>query len=163
MINKILVPLDGSDLAEKAIPYALEMAQKFDATIVLVRVLHPHLVMSDYGAGLYHELVALEKNEAKSYLDTLCLKLQKSHPYVERKILAGGLVAQAIIDLAQEISADVIVMSTHGRSGLGRWVYGSVATKVLQHAKCPVLIVRPQAIDDEPLKANERQTQSNGQ
>ncbi len=141
MIKKILVPLDGSKLAEKALPYAEALAEKLGAELILTWVLHPLIVMSDYGASSYETIISLEKNEATQYLTTTQIELQKQHLPVRINILEGH-AADKIIELACQERVDLIVMSTHGRSGLSRWVHGSVATKVLQHAPCPVFLVR---------------------
>ena len=141
MIKKILVPLDGSKLAEKALPYAEELAAKLGAELILTWVLHPLVVMSDYGASSYETIIELEKNEATRYLTTTQIEIQKRQLPVRVNILEG-YAAQTIIDLACQEKVDLIVMSTHGRSGLSRWVHGSVATKILQHAPCPVFLVR---------------------
>jgi nucleotide-binding universal stress UspA family protein len=141
MIKKILVPLDGSELAEKALPYAEALAEKLEAELILTWVLHPLIVMSDYGASSYETIITLEKNEATQYLTTTQIKLQKQHLPVRINILEGH-AADAIIELACQEGVGLIVMSTHGRSGLSRWVHGSVATKVLQQAPCPVFLVR---------------------
>lgn len=141
MIKKILVPLDGSKLAEKALPYAEALAEKLGAELILTWVLHPLIVMSDYGASSYETIISLEKNEATQYLTTTQIELQKRHLPVRINILEGQ-AADAIIELACQERVGLIVMSTHGRSGLSRWVHGSVATKVLQHAPCPVFLVR---------------------
>lgn len=141
MIEKILVPLDGSKLAEKALPYAEVLAEKLSAKLILTWVLHPLIVMADYGASAYQAIIDLEKHEATEYLTLMQIKLQKRALRVQTN-MSNGPIAQAIIDLACQEKVDLIVMSTHGRSGLSRWVYGSVAVKVLEHAPCPVLLVR---------------------
>lgn len=141
MIKKILVPLDGSKLAEKSLPYAEALAEKLGAGLILTWVLHPLIVMSDYGASSYETIITLEKNEATQYLTRTQIELQKRHLPVRINILEGR-AADAIIELACQERVGLIVMSTHGRSGLSRWVHGSVATKVLQHAPCPVFLVR---------------------
>ena len=141
MIEKIIVPLDGSELAEKALPYAEDLARKFGAELILVWALHPLVVMSDYGASSYDRIIALEEQEARSYLSTTQIKFARQGLSVQTRIM-NGHAAEAIIELACREGADVIVMSTHGRSGLNRWLHGSVATKVLQHAPCPVFLVR---------------------
>jgi nucleotide-binding universal stress UspA family protein len=140
-MKKIIVPLDGSVLAEKALPHAEELARRFEADLILVWVLHPLLVMSDYGEHSYEQLITLEEQEARSYLTAKQIEFQKHDLPVQTKIMEGQ-PAQAIIDLACNEEADLIVMCTHGRSGLSRWVHGSVATKVLQHAPCPIFLVR---------------------
>ena len=141
MIKKILVPLDGSALAEKALAHAEDLAKQFEAEVILVWVLHPLIVMSDYGSSSYQQIVALEQQEAKEYLVEKEIDLIKDEVAVHSKIMEGQ-AAQAILDLACREKVDLIVMSTHGRSGLSRWIQGSVASKILHHAPCPVYLVR---------------------
>jgi len=142
MIKKILVPLDGSKLAEEALSYAKELAEKFEAELILLWVLHPVVVMSDYGIHTYDQLLDEEPNKANSYLSGLQEALRRTHLNTRITVLDGHPAAERIIDLACEEHVDLIVMSTHGRSGLSRWVYGSVTNKVLQHAPCPVYLIR---------------------
>jgi nucleotide-binding universal stress UspA family protein len=141
MLKKILVPLDGSGLAEKALPYAEALGHRFEAELILLWVLHPLVVMSDYGAHTYETLIKLEKQEAQTYLALRQIDLVKKGLTTRVEILEGP-AAEQIIDLACRDMVDVIVMCTHGRSGLKRWVFGSVAAKVLQHAPCPVFLVK---------------------
>ncbi len=143
MISKILVPLDGSEFAERALPYVEELAGKLEASVILVWVLHPMVIMSDYGAATYQQITAAEQEEAKTYLRARQNELQREGLAVQFRIIEGA-TADSIIDLAFSEEVDLIVMSTHGRSGLSRWVYGSVATKVLQKAPCPIFLVRVQ-------------------
>lgn len=141
MIKKILVPMDGSEFAEKSLPYAIELGEKLGAELTLVWALHPIVIMSDYGAASYQTIATLEETEAKDYLRKTEIGLTARNIKVKTRILEGP-VADALIDLSSRENFDLIVMSTHGRSGLSRWVYGSVATKVLQHAQCPVFLVK---------------------
>ncbi len=143
MIKRIMVTLDGSEFAERALPYAAELAQKFDAEIELIRVVQPIIMMSDFGATTYQSLMSMEEKEAKIYLRARQHELQQLGIPTHYKLLEG-IVADAIIDQAVQDEVDLIVMSTHGRSGLSRWIYGSVATKILEHAPCPVFLVRVQ-------------------
>ncbi len=143
MIKRIMVTLDGSEFAERALPYAIELAQKFDAEIELIRVVQPIIMMSDFGATTYQSLISMEEKEANTYLRATQHELQQIGVRVHYKLLEGS-VADAIIDQAIRDEVDLIVMSTHGRSGLSRWIYGSVATKILEHAPCPVFLVRVQ-------------------
>jgi nucleotide-binding universal stress UspA family protein len=144
MLQKILVPLDGSELAEKALPYAEELADKFDGELILVWALHPQplVAMSDYGATAYGEVTEQEEAEANKYLRSWQDKFRRRNIRARIAVLRGPSVADAIVDCACQEKADVIVKTTHGRSGLSRWIYGSVATKVLQQAPCPVFLVR---------------------
>ncbi len=148
MIKKILVSLDGSRLAEKALPYARTLAQKFDAELILVRVLQPMVIMSDYGyVPFYQSQVLQEEADAKVYLRSIQKKFSKLGLTIHIEVLEGNPVAETILDMARETAVDLIVMSTHGRSGLSQWVYGSVANKVLQHAPCPIFLVRAKKLE----------------
>ena len=147
MIKKILVPLDGSKLAEKALPYAKALAQKFEAKLILLRVLQtvlrPIVVMSSYGDVVDNVPPAFqdesEINLSKLYLKTV---LDKFRLPARIRVIEGFPEADAIIDFAGQELMDLIVMSTHGRSGISRWVYGSVAEKILHHTPCRVLLAR---------------------
>lgn len=150
-LQKILVPLDGSKLAEKALPYAEELAQKLDAELILVWALQPQplVAMSDYGAASYGTLLDTEEDEAKEYLLNLRQGLREQKLRVRTAVVKGHSVADAIVDLAKQEKVDFIVKTTHGRSGLSRWIYGSVATKVLQQAPCPIFLVRVSGYSDD--------------
>jgi nucleotide-binding universal stress UspA family protein len=141
MFNKILLPLDGSDLAAKALPYAETLGRQFEAELILLWVLHPMVVMSDYSAHTYESIINLEKQEARSYLAARQINLTKKGLTTRIEILDGPAAEQIIAFACQE-KVNLIVMSTHGRSGLLRWVHGSVTVKVLQGAPCPVFLVR---------------------
>jgi len=150
MLQKILVPLDGSKLAEKALPYAEALAEKFAGELILVWALQaqPAMAMSDYGAAAYGQIVDQEEAEANKYLHQLQDVLRGRNIRVRIAVIKGASVADAIVDIARQEKADVIVKTTHGRSGLSRWIYGSVATKVLQHAPCPIFLVRVSGQDN---------------
>ena len=141
MYKKILVPLDGSELAEKALGHAEELAKTFDAEIILFEV-SPLLPI--YGVP---ELVTpfvvddKQKEAAQRYLTNLIDELKKRGFKVTAKVKTGLQVAAEIIDFAKENGVDLIIMCTHGRSGITRWVLGSVAHKVLTQAETPVLLV----------------------
>ena len=152
MLHKILVPLDGSELAEKALPYAEALAQKFEAALILVWVLQDPLVVPPpvaYGGVMapIDTVIVQQDEEAKTYLRRLQETLRGKNISTRIEILKSHSVADAIIDLARQEKIDVIVKTTHGRSGLSRWIYGNVATKVLQGAPCPVFLVRVSAKD----------------
>jgi len=141
MYKKILVPLDGSELAEKALGHAEELAKTFDAEIILFEV---SPLLPFYGVP---ELVTpfvvddKQKEAAQRYLTNLIDELKKRGFKVTAKVKTGLQVAAEIIDFAKENGVDLIIMCTHGRSGITRWVLGSVAHKVLTRAETPVLLV----------------------
>jgi nucleotide-binding universal stress UspA family protein len=151
MFKKILVPLDGSPLAEKALPYAEALAEKFEAELILVWVIQqPILVPLDYGGTIQPSLDAIilqQKQAAQEYLSQLQAQLRQRQRANRIVILESASVAEAIIDLANQEEADLIVKTTHGRSGPSRWLFGNVALRVLQQAPCPVFLVRVKAGD----------------
>jgi nucleotide-binding universal stress UspA family protein len=142
MYKKILVPLDGSDLATKALDQAEKLAKTFGAEIILFQVV-PFLPI--YGSPeLVTPLIVDEKQKesAERYLTNLAEELKKRGHRVTAIVKTGQQVAVEIIDFAKEAGADLIVMCTHGRSGISRWVLGSVALKILTRAETPILLVR---------------------
>lgn len=148
MFKHLLVPLDGSNLAEKALPAALELAQKFDSVITLLSVTEmPHIIA---GAGsrvetkMVVDLRERAQHEALTYIQNLEHSLTEQGVAVKGQVSPGIQVADTILDVVQAVKADTIVMSTHGRTGLSRWVYGSIAEKLLRHATVPVLLIRSQ-------------------
>lgn len=144
--KRILVPLDGSSLSERALPAARALAQKFESHVILLRVLdiptptaptsHPEVAI-----GWVREARQHAHEEAESYLEAIQEALCKAG-IDTRILLRDRSPAEDILDVAGAEDIDVIVMSTHGRSGLGRWAFGSVAEKVARHSPCPVLLVR---------------------
>jgi nucleotide-binding universal stress UspA family protein len=151
MFRKILVPLDGSSLAEKALPYATSLAEKYSAELILAQALSPLPVMpvGEFGVLPYDfgPIHAKEEERAIEYLSNAKEKLATQGIPARTAVIKGRSEADAIVDLAGQEEVDLIVKTTHGRSGLSRWVYGGVATKVLQQAPCPVLLVRIRAED----------------
>jgi nucleotide-binding universal stress UspA family protein len=142
MYKKILVPLDGSELAKKALDQAEKLAKTFDAEIILFQVVP---FMPIYGSPeLVTPLIVDEKHKeaAEKYLLNLAEELKKKGLKVRSTVRTGQVVAMEIIDFAKESGVDLIVMCTHGRSGITRWVLGSVAFKVLTRAEAPILLIR---------------------
>jgi nucleotide-binding universal stress UspA family protein len=142
MYKKILVPLDGSELAKKGLEEAEKLAKFFEAELVLFQVVP---FMPIYGSPeLVTPLIVDEKQKeaVEKYLAALAEELKKRGFRVTTMVRTGQQVAAEIIDLAKEVGADLIVMCTHGRSGITRWVLGSTAHKVLIRAETPILLVR---------------------
>jgi nucleotide-binding universal stress UspA family protein len=143
--KKILVPLDGSALASEAIPHAQALADNTQTELILVRVVPDTASLPQVLDGS-RNFVQIEEREQKlideatRWLDVVAIELRVRHP-VSTVVLVGS-PAVKIIDYARSHAIDLVVMSTHGRGGLARWVYGSVADKVLQAAPCPVYLVR---------------------
>ncbi len=146
----IMVPLDGSPLAEKALPHAVEIARKFGARLTLFAVIESYQVYTQ--PGVVGPIVSVpmeseeETNAMRRYLRGIADKLAQDGLDVVTEVRQGDPAAE-ICDYARNIGADLIVMSTHGRSGIRRWVYGSVADRVLRSANIPILLVRTLAED----------------
>jgi nucleotide-binding universal stress UspA family protein len=146
MYQRILVPLDGSTLAEQALPHAAALCRALSAELFIARVsVTASELLGHAGADIaYTEQVAKHSREvAMEYLEEVTAYWNQCGVRVHAQPLAGP-VAEAIVDFAQQNAIDLIVMSTHGRTGGSRWMYGSVAERVLRGAHCPVLIVRSQ-------------------
>jgi nucleotide-binding universal stress UspA family protein len=139
----ILVPLDGSELAELALADALSLAQLNEAEVVLLQVISPFEYIAGDTApmGFVDELVKAHQDAALRYLEEIIGREECRNLRV-RLAVEIGIPAETIIDYAHREPIDLIVMATHGRSGLRRWVYGSVADKVLRGSDIPVLLVR---------------------
>ena len=139
MFEKIVVPLDGSKLAELALPYAEELAARTGSQITLLRV-----IASGEAEDYEKNQVYLKGVAREVEIDTKKL-LEKSggEIKVETAVLTGN-PAEAIVDYAATKKISLIVMASHGRSGIGRWTLGSVAEKVVRGGSSPVLLVRSQ-------------------
>jgi len=142
MYKKILVPLDGSELAQRALVQAEQMAKGFGSEIILFEVVP---FMPIYGSPeLVTPLIIDEKQResVERYLTRIAGELKEKGFKVSTMVKTGQQVALEIIDFAKESGVDLIIMCTHGRSGITRWVLGSVALKVLTRAETPILLIR---------------------
>lgn len=150
--KRILVPLDGSAFAETALEPALAIANAMEAELTLFRVAQPiprTRALAEM-PDVYNDVVAAAYREAEDYLKDLCAQLSYPRISVERRFAEEG-IARQIVDYAAESGVDLIVMTSHGRSGVDRWVHGSVTGKVLSGACCATLVVRgEQASQPEP-------------
>jgi nucleotide-binding universal stress UspA family protein len=147
VFKHILVPLDGSGFAEAALPYALEMAAQFDSDITLFRVvLPPRTSEGALSPESANFLIKVRDNlykEAIDYLQHHKGSLRQQNFRAHYQVAESEDVAEEIINAVRGGDIDTIVMCTHGRGGLGRWLFGSVAMRVLQFSKVPVLVIRP--------------------
>ncbi len=147
ILNKILIPLDGSRNAEVVIPYIEELAARLKVEVILLQALvSGYQTLSDYVA-LTEEQLKSDKAAAIDHLDKIAAQLKKKSITVTtevRLIIQEARAADEIIDFAGQIRADLIAMSTHGRSGVRRWVFGSVAERILREGNIPLLLVKPQ-------------------
>jgi nucleotide-binding universal stress UspA family protein len=143
MYKKILVPLDGSQLAEAVLPHAEALAKSEGAEIVLLSVpMTPSLEYLARSPGLANKVIEETENETEAYLELETAKLKKDGIKVS-SIMREGPVPDMILKVADEVHADVIAMSTHGRSGVQRWLMGSVADRVVHHSHIPVMLIHP--------------------
>ena len=133
MYQHILMPLDGSDLAERVLPHVQKLVTTPQETrITLLRSLAPvHPIM-----------VAEAETEARRYMGEIAAQLMAAgfRVSIEISILPA---AEAIIDYTEQNNVDLIAIATHGRSGVGRWLLGSVTQKVIQATPVPALVIRP--------------------
>jgi nucleotide-binding universal stress UspA family protein len=141
--KKILVPLDGSEFAEVALEPALAIAESMGAEMVLFRVAQPIPRTQKLAEmpDVYNDVVAATYREAQEYLEALQTRLPYEQIEIEYRPASGG-VARQILDYAAEHGVDLIVLSSHGRTGLDRWIHGNVAYKLLTGCTCSTLVVR---------------------
>lgn len=145
-LPQILVPLDGSSVSEQVLPIVTMLARGLGSRVALLRVLEtdalPTTLDPDQQLKL-DQLVAQAQERSLEYLQSLQARLQGDGVEATTDVLPGS-PAEAIVFLAHSLGADLIAMCTHGRSGLERLIWGSVAEKVLQTADCGLLLVRGQ-------------------
>jgi nucleotide-binding universal stress UspA family protein len=141
ILDKVLVPLDGSKESETIIPYIEELASKLEIEVTLLHTMAPdYYIYSETQLKQVESLVA----SAKDYIEKVAAQLKQKGitATAEFSEVTQGAEAEEIIKLADEIQADVVAMATHGRSGIGRWAFGSVADRVLHEGNTPLLLVR---------------------
>jgi nucleotide-binding universal stress UspA family protein len=145
MIRQILVPLDGSELAESILPFVEEFARLTGASLGLMQVIEPQpeaVGRWEAAPSALEEALAAAGRRAQRYLTGLAARLAPAGLGIRTEVTSGP-TAETIIQRSRAF--DLVAMATHGRSGIGRWVYGSVADKVLRGASVPVLLVRARA------------------
>src|ERR687886_643980 len=147
MFSRILVALDGSAAAEGILPPVEALADRFGATVILLRAI-PALeravaAQAGIAAGLVDPtpVIEQERSEATNYLERVGERLISRGLSVVWQQPEGS-ASESILEHAQASNADLIALTTHGRGGLGRAVFGSVADEVLRRARCPVLLLR---------------------
>lgn len=141
MFTRILVPLDGSPLAQSALPYALALASAEDAPVTLLSVVPPTQMLPDYYIPYSAAMEAAQLAAAGDALDTLARSLRAHGPRVTTAVAVGD-AADQILRYAEENDVDAIVMASHGRGGAFHWAFGSVARRILTGATVPTLVVR---------------------
>lgn len=152
MLEKIVVPLDGSKVGEAALPYARDLMSKLSSEVerevILLQVLHPEIPQTAAGGEavvLYTEQ-ELEENKKKAldYLNKVAEASSIKGVRFSVKVAVGD-ASEEIVKTAEETNASLIAISTHGRSGLSKWAFGSVTDKVLRReGKIPIAVIRAQ-------------------
>jgi nucleotide-binding universal stress UspA family protein len=142
MYSRVLVPLDGSRLAEGILPFILQIASPPDLEVVLVHVVRPIAPQAIEGTRHFTvDDVAARLRGAREYLAPVTANLRERGGRVTTDVRHGEPVAE-IVAAARETEAGLIAMTTHGRSGFGRLLFGSVAEAVLRQGEIPVLMMR---------------------
>jgi nucleotide-binding universal stress UspA family protein len=156
MFRHILVPLDGSRFAEKAIPYACDLADSFDSQITLVSVVDPPSLPTEAWAEHIQQVLLQVRENTRNRLTLYLQKMQKTlqaEGYtVSGRLLENGPAAEALLTTMANEDVDIVVMSTHGHTGVARWVLGSVAERIVRHADVPVLLVRVRADETDDVQ-----------
>jgi nucleotide-binding universal stress UspA family protein len=148
MYKKIMVPLDGSELAECVFPHLETIAKGCESTeVIIVQAVEPLSV--PYGIEVWQftsvkQVEAFEthqKTEAEKYLKKVIARLKKTGVNAKAKVIFGK-AGEALSDYATKNKVDLVIIATHGRSGISRWVWGSVADRLVRSVSVPVLMVR---------------------
>ena len=149
MYKRAVVPLDGSAVAETILPFVLAIAGPLDLEVVLLRVVQPlPPVVIEGSRHVVADAMETRSVDAEEYLAALAVELRHKGVRVER-LVRSGAPTDEILAGARETGADLIAMTTHGRSGLGRLLFGSVAEDVLRQSDIPVLLMRCTEADVE--------------
>lgn len=140
MYETILLPTDGSDAGEGAVENAFDLARQYGATVHVIHVVEPFYTLNEGLTGMYDVL----EREGQQVLDDLAARAEEAGIDAVTE-LRMGTPHEEILDYAEEHDADVVVMGTHGRTGLDRYLVGSVAERVVRLCDAPVLTVHPPA------------------
>jgi nucleotide-binding universal stress UspA family protein len=141
MYKRILLPLDGSPLAEQALPHACELAKRFGAELILLRVVEPFAQVSGLSITDLQQIKEQAGTWSGEYLERIAAGIQEGDVPVIMDVIEGNAPV-GITQYSEANGVDLIVMSTRGRSGISRWLMGSVADRVVRGATVPVLLVR---------------------
>ena len=145
--GELLVPLDGSGMAEAVLAPAGGIARVFDAPVTLLQVVPPVVLATDpalpFPQGYDEELTAAARDDAQDYLDGLAERLREEGVRATAVAALGGNPAETVLDASKAPAVRLVALATHGRGGVKRLVLGSVADKLVRGAERPVLVVRP--------------------
>lgn len=161
--RSLMIPLDGSPWAEQVIEPAMDLGRLFGAECTLLQVVEPLRAHGYVPGGDMAELTA-EATEslcsaARQYLESVAARLRAVDIPVTTRVILGSHAARAILNDAQAHTVDLLAMATHSRGGIARLFLGSVADKVLRGAEMPVLIIRPNGLDEQDAKPGDTVSQ----
>lgn len=141
MISKILVPIDLSEVSIKAADFAFQMANQLNAKLSFISVMENSMLVANPDAGEFPDEKRLK---VKADFIALIKDLENKHPklLVEKVFITEGSTVRKIIEKAEKWQADIIVMGSHGRTGISHFLMGSIAEAVMRHGEIPVLIVK---------------------
>ncbi len=145
MFKRLLVPLDGSRLAEQALPVAAYLARVLNAKVMLI-----HIIEHNAPREIHSERHLTNAEEAEAYLEEVAGRGFPAGTQVERHVHTSEVskMAESIVEHTEELQYDAVVMCTHGRSGPRDWIYGSIAQQVIELKKPPVFLIRPNEMED---------------
>ncbi len=143
MYRKVLVPLDGSKRAEKILPHVEELARRYKAKVILLQVVEYKTTTTPEGAiiNLSNQEVEQAKKQAETHLRGIQGEFREKNIESQTHVLCGPVV-EGIINVAAQEGVDLIALASHGRGGLSRVFYGSVAAGLLHRVDRPLLIIR---------------------
>jgi nucleotide-binding universal stress UspA family protein len=141
-LRKILVPIDFSNLSMDALPYATLLARQFGAELILLHIVQSFPIDHLLGAEITNQTMVPAIKQAEADLERLAADLRKSTAAKTSAVVREGMPHEAICQTAKSLGADLVVLTTHGYTGLKHVLLGSTAERVVRHASCPVLAVR---------------------
>jgi nucleotide-binding universal stress UspA family protein len=163
MLEHVVVPLDGSQLAQTALDYALNLLCTHGKVTLVTVLQQPDVPIYDFYPVTvtpqvkdYETTFSETITRAQDYLKRLADNIHDKYPFEVHTEVEAGDAATMIVEIAEKLHADAIVMSTHGRSGLSRWLFGSVTQKVLAATTCPVFVIPAHPRDEARLAEAEK-------
>jgi nucleotide-binding universal stress UspA family protein len=143
--KKIVVPIDGSGWSERAIPHAVDIARNNNSELILLHVFKPPAseYVGDLALANQDDQLNQLREDAKQHLMGIRNEIRGEKMNVRVQFIEGTGVASIICDYINSEDVDLVVMTSHGRTGIIRWLFGSVANKVMQGVTVPVMIIRP--------------------
>ncbi|MFQ5917795.1 MAG: universal stress protein, partial [Candidatus Binatia bacterium] len=157
-LNSIIVPLDGSGISEQVLPHVSTLAKLLELKVNLIMVTPSEIDYYQYAENLaatYRDLSAKANADALDYLLSIKNRLEQEGVRTVEERLLHGHPAEVIVDHAREVRDNFVAMTTHGHSGIGRWLLGSVADRVVQGSGDPVLVIRARGYDALSIEAEQ--------